>query len=95
MISRRLGLGTSSNAKMKTDTKNILHHITDLLFNPFTGNRLYAIPYIVAKSVVDKVEYTQLNKVEFTDNKESIKETCIPLKVDRLGNIIELNGKEL
>lgn len=61
----------------------------------FTGNRLYAIPYIVAKSVVDKVEYTQLNKVEFTDNKESIKETCIPLKVDRLGNIIELNGKQL
>jgi CRISPR-associated endonuclease Csn1 len=56
----------------------------------FTGSRLYAVPYEMAKSVVDKVEYTQLNKVEFTDDKESIKEICVPLKVDRLGNIIEI-----
>ena len=60
-----------------------------------TGSRLYAIPYQVAKTVVDKVEFTQLNKVEFTDDKESVKETCIPIKVDRLGNIIELNGQKL
>ena len=26
---------------------------------------------------------------------ELVKETCIPLKVDRLGNIIELNGKKI
>ena len=58
----------------------------------FTGNRLYAIPYTISKSIVDKVEYTQLNKVEFTDYKESIKEICLPIKVDRLGNIIEFNG---
>lgn len=60
-----------------------------------TGSRLYAIPYQVAKTVVDKVEFTQLNKVEFTDDKEPVKETCIPIKVDRLGNIIELNGQKL
>ncbi len=61
----------------------------------FTGNRFYAIPYNVARSIVDKTEYTQLNKVEFTDNKDSIKEICVPIKVDRLGNIIELNGQKL
>ena len=60
-----------------------------------TSNRLYAIPINIAKSIVDKVEYTQLNKIEFTDKKESIKEICIPIKVDRLGNIIELNGNKL
>ena len=60
----------------------------------FTGNRLYAIPYTIAKSIVDKVEYSQLNKIEFTDNKESIKEICVPIKVDRLGNIIELHGQK-
>ena len=60
-----------------------------------TGNRMYAVPYSVAKSIVDKVEYTSLNKVEFTDKKESIKEICIPIKVDRLGNIIEFNGQTL
>ena len=61
----------------------------------FTGNRFYAIPYNVARSIVDKTEYTQLNKVEFSDNKDSIKEICVPIKVDRLGNIIELNGQKL
>ncbi len=59
-----------------------------------TGSRLYATPYQIAKSIVDKVEFTQLNKVEFTDKKESVKEVCIPIKVDRLGNIIELNGQK-
>lgn len=58
----------------------------------FTGSRLYSINYSIAKSIIDKVEYTQLNKVEFTDSKESIKEICVPIKVDRLGNITELNG---
>ena len=61
----------------------------------FTNNRLYAVPYAIAKSIVDKNEFTQLNKVEFTDNKESIKDICVPIKVDRLGYIKELNGQRL
>jgi len=56
----------------------------------FTGNRLYAVLSSVAKSIVDKVEFSQLNKIEFTDDKESIKEICIPIKIDRLGNIIDI-----
>jgi Uncharacterized protein conserved in bacteria len=54
----------------------------------FTGNRLYAIPYYVAKSIVDKQEYTQLNKVESDIMyNSSIKTTCLKIKIDRLGNI--------
>lgn len=56
----------------------------------FTGNRLYAIPYYISSMIVDKMEYSQLNKVEFTDQKESIKEICTPIRVDRLGNIVEI-----
>ena len=55
----------------------------------FTGNRLYAIPMTVARCIVDKKEFTQLNKTEFTDDGQSIKEVCMPLKVDRLGNMIQ------
>ena len=51
----------------------------------FTNKRLYCIPYNVSKAIVDKVEYTQLNKIELTEEKEIF----IPLKVDRLGNIIK------
>lgn len=60
-----------------------------------TGNRMYSIHYSVAKCIVDKLEYSSLNKIEFTDNKQSIKETCIPLKVDRLGNITVFNNQQL
>ena len=56
----------------------------------FTGNRLSAVPYAVAKSIVDKVEFTQLNKLEFSLEKLSIKDSCIKLKVDRLGNISKI-----
>ncbi len=49
----------------------------------FTGNRLFCIPHSVATSIVNKLEYSQLNKIEFTKEKESL----IKLKVDRLGNI--------
>lgn len=55
-----------------------------------TGNRLYLIPHMIASMIVDKVEYTKLNKVEFSDDKRSIKEICIPIKVDRLGNLMQL-----
>ena len=54
----------------------------------FTGNRLSAIPYYVAKAIVDKVEFTQLNKLEFSiDDKLSIKEVCYKLKSNRLGKL--------
>lgn len=49
----------------------------------FTGNRLSVIPATVATTIVNKVEYTQLNKIELTKEKEHI----VKLKIDRLGNI--------
>ncbi len=56
----------------------------------FSGNRLWGIPFPIANSIIDKVEYTQQNKVEFTDKKLSLKEYCLPIKVDRLGSIIKV-----
>ena len=49
----------------------------------FTSNRLYVVPCNVASVIVNKVEYTQLNKIEFTNEKQDV----IKLLVDRLGNI--------
>lgn len=53
----------------------------------FTGNRFYAIPNNISTLIVDKMEFTLLNKLEFTLDKESIKEFCLKLEVDRLGKI--------
>ena len=73
------------DGKVDKSDKNQIYKIVS-----FTGNRLYGIPYSVANSIVDKVEYSQLNKVEFTDGKISIKEVCIPIELDRLGNITKI-----
>lgn len=60
-----------------------------------TGNQCFFIDEKVAKVIYDKVEFTSMNKAERAITGEMIKETCVPLKVDRLGNIIEINGKKL
>ena len=60
-----------------------------------SGNQCFFIGENVAKSIVDKVEFTSLNKAERATTGEMIKETCLPIKVDRLGNVIELNGKKI
>jgi len=58
-----------------------------------SGNQCFFINETVAKAIVDKVEFTSLNKAERSITGEMIKDTCVPIKVDRLGNIIELNKK--
>lgn len=59
-----------------------------------SGNQCFFIDEKVAKTIVDKMEFSSLNKMERAVTGEMIKETCIPIKVDRLGNIIELNGQK-
>ena len=60
-----------------------------------TGNQCFFVDEKVAKVIVDKVEFTSMNKAERAITGEMIKETCLPIKVDRLGNIIELNGQKI
>ena len=56
-----------------------------------SGNQCFFVNGNVAKPIVDKVEFSSLNKAERSITNEMIKETCVPIKVDRLGNIIKLN----
>ena len=60
-----------------------------------SGNQCFFVSEKVAKPIVDKVEFSSLNKTERAISGEMIKTTCVSVKVDRLGNIIELNGKKL
>ena len=53
-----------------------------------TGNRAFFVLSIVASPILDKIEYSSLNKMERAITGEMIKEICIPIQVDRLGNIL-------
>lgn len=56
----------------------------------FTQKRLYILPYYVANTLMDKKEFTSENVLELTTQKE----ICIPIKVNRLGEIISIDGKK-
>lgn len=56
----------------------------------FTGPNCYFIPQNIASPIIDKVEFTQLNKVARTNDDRLIREYCILLKTNRLGKITEV-----
>ena len=52
-----------------------------------TGNELHCVPHSIASPIVQIKELGSNNKAQRTWAGEMIKDICIPLKVDRLGNI--------
>lgn len=59
----------------------------------FSGTQCFLINQNVATSIVNKVEFSALNKMEKSIDGQMIKDICIKLKVDRLGNISPLKKK--
>ena len=55
-----------------------------------TGNRSFFVKESVSSPIIDKYEYSSLNKMERAITGEMIKEICVPIKVDRLGNIVKM-----
>lgn len=49
------------------------------------SNRCFFIPHTVANFISRGEEYNRHNKIELTEDRRSIKEHCVPLKVNRLG----------
>ncbi|MDY5969022.1 MAG: HNH endonuclease domain-containing protein [Bacteroidales bacterium] len=49
---------------------------------------LYGVPAYVAKAIEDKVEFESQNKMTKTLEGETIRDICLPLNVDRLGNVV-------
>lgn len=71
---------------------------TNKIVEPLNKNRIYKmvscsnyqcffIKASIANPIIDKYEFSSLNKMERAITNEMIKEICIPIKVDRLGNI--------
>lgn len=53
----------------------------------FSGSQIFFVRQDIAISIVNKAEFSTLNKMERSIDGGMIKENCIKLKVDRLGNI--------
>lgn len=55
-----------------------------------TGPQCFFIQSMISKVLIDKLEFSTQNKMEKAITGEMIKKTCVPIKVDRLGNIISI-----
>ena len=71
------------------DSANLNCIAADRLYKMISssGAQCFFLNERVASTIVNKVEFSPLNKMERSVTGEMIKEVCLPLKVDRLGNI--------
>jgi CRISPR-associated endonuclease Csn1 len=68
------------------DNKNTLANKIYKLVSCNKGQAFF-VPHSLSKVIIDKVEFDSLNKVERALDGRMIKQYCIKLKIDRLGNI--------
>lgn len=89
----------SPNDLVYIPTENELS--TGIISQPLDPNRIYKmvsssgaqsffIQQRVAQVIVDKVEFSPLNKMERAISGETVKKICIPISVNRLGEIIKI-----
>nr|WP_238536293.1 type II CRISPR RNA-guided endonuclease Cas9 [Chryseobacterium populi] len=74
------------------DFKNLTTEKTGNIYKvvSFSGNQIFFIRQDIAISIVNKAEFSTLNKMERAIDGSMIKENCIKLKIDRLGNIAKI-----
>ncbi|WP_292008243.1 type II CRISPR RNA-guided endonuclease Cas9 [Chryseobacterium sp.] len=54
----------------------------------FSGSQIFFVKHNVAVSIANKMEFSSLNKMERALDGRMIKDICIKISVDRLGNIL-------
>jgi CRISPR-associated endonuclease Csn1 len=60
-----------------------------------TGSQCFFVRHDFATAIVNKVEFSPLNKMERAIDGAMIKEVCLKLKVERLGNLSRESGPQL
>lgn len=81
-LAEELNTGT---IELKTIGKKQKANIYKLISS--SGTQCFFTKHDIATSIVNKIEYSALNKMERSIEGVMIKDVCIKLKVDRLGNV--------
>ena len=71
-------------------SNSLLDHSRIYKFVSCTANEAHFIPAYIAKPILNTIELGSNNKAQRAWTNEMIKEVCLPVKVDRLGNIIKI-----
>jgi CRISPR-associated endonuclease Csn1 len=78
----RINISVSKQIELTKEKRQNIYKVVS-----FSGNQIFFVRNEIATSIINKAEFTTLNKMERALDGTMIKESCIKLKVDRLGNI--------
>lgn len=81
-VAEELEQGSVAFASLTAEQRSRIYKVVS-----FTGNQIFCIRQDVATPIVNKAEFSSMNKMERSIDGTMIKETCIKLQIDRLGNI--------
>ena len=73
----------------ENEIKEILNSNNIYKFVSCTSNEAHFVPSHIALPIISTLELGSNNKAQKAWSGEMIKEVCIPVKIDRLGNIIK------
>ncbi len=73
--------------KLDPDKLSLHRHLNVYKVVSFTGNQIFFVRHDIAAAIVNKAEFSTLNKMERAIDGTMIKEVCLKLNIDRLGNI--------
>ncbi len=79
------------------DWKNEKQKISERIYKvvSFSKSQIFFIPHFVSSPLIQADELGANNKSETSWDGQMIKKICIKIKMDRLGNIIEADGRKL
>ncbi len=78
----RINISVSKQIEITKENRQNIYKVVS-----FSGNQIFFVRNEIATSIINKAEFSTLNKMERALDGTMIKESCIKLKVDRLGNI--------
>ncbi|MGN7863589.1 type II CRISPR RNA-guided endonuclease Cas9 [Chryseobacterium sp. 22458] len=75
----------------RIEIKNITKEQSERFYKvvSFSGSQIFFVRHDIAVSIVNKAEFSTLNKMERAIDGSMVKENCIKLKIDRLGNVLK------
>ncbi|MEE6128369.1 type II CRISPR RNA-guided endonuclease Cas9 [Chryseobacterium arthrosphaerae] len=73
------------------EIKNITKEKSERFYKvvSFSGSQIFFVRHDIAVSIVNKGEFSTLNKMERAIDGSMVKEICIKLKIDRLGDVLK------
>lgn len=79
------------------DWKNDKQRISERIYKvvSFSKSQIFFVPNVISLPLIQTTELGANNKSESSWDKQMIKKVCIKIVLDRLGNVVEANGKPL